>query len=86
MLIPPLDEVIRITRVFGADRGRYRHGGLNLAQLPEDLKALEAHVRESCVTKARILAELRPIRTVVCGAVRSARFGVVGAALRQVPR
>ena len=86
MLIPPLDGVIRVTSVFGADRGRYRHGGPDLAQLPEDLEALEAHVRESCVTKAKILAELRPIRTVVCGAVGSARFGVAGAALRQAPR
>lgn len=86
MLIPPLGEVFRITRVFGADRGRYRHGGLDPAQLHEDLEALEAHVRESCVTKAKILAELRPIRTVGCGAVGSALFGVAGAALRQVPR
>lgn len=84
MLIPPLDGAIRVTSVFGANRGSYRHGGLDLVQLHEDLKALEAHVRESYVTKAKILAELRPIWTVVCGAVGIALFGVVGAALRQV--
>ena len=31
MLIPPLDGVIRVTSVFGDDRGSYRHGGLDLA-------------------------------------------------------
>ena len=31
MLIPPLDGTIRVTSVFGADRGSYRHGGLDLA-------------------------------------------------------
>ncbi len=86
MLVPPLDGVVRVTGVFGADRGRYRHGGLGPAQRHEDLEALEAHVRESYVTKAKILAELRPIRAVVCGAVGSALIGVVGAALRQAPR
>ena len=86
MLISPLGGTIRVTSVFGADRGRYRHGGLDPAQRHEDLEALEANVRESCGTKAKILAELRPIRTVVCGAVGSALFGVAGAALRQVPR
>ena len=30
MLIPPLDGIIRVTSVFGADRGSYRHGGLDL--------------------------------------------------------
>ena len=30
MLIPPLDGIIRVTSLFGADRGSYRHGGLDL--------------------------------------------------------
>lgn len=29
--LPPLDGVIRVTSVFGLDRGSYRHGGLDLA-------------------------------------------------------
>ena len=29
--LPPLDGVIRVTSVFGLDRGSYRHGGIDLA-------------------------------------------------------
>jgi len=29
--LPPLDGVIRVTSAFGLDRGRYRHGGIDLA-------------------------------------------------------
>ena len=78
MLIPPLDGTIRVASVFGVDWGRYRRDGLDLAQLHERLKALEAHVRASCVTEATFLAKLRPIRTVLCGAVEPALSGVVG--------
>lgn len=30
-LVPPLDGTIRVTDVFDTDRGRYRHGGLDIA-------------------------------------------------------
>ena len=55
--------------------------GLDLAQLHEKLKAIEAHVRASCVTEATFPAKLRSIRTVLCGAVGPALSGVVGAGL-----
>ena len=29
--LPPLDGIIRVTSVFGLDRGSYRHGGIDLA-------------------------------------------------------
>ena len=54
MLISPLDGSIRVASVFGFDWGRYRHDGLDLAQLHERLKALEAHVRASCVTRGDV--------------------------------
>ena len=37
MLIPPLDGTIRVTSAFGADRGSYRHGGLDLALTVESV-------------------------------------------------
>ncbi len=77
MLIPPLDGTIRVPSVIGVNLGSSGHGGIDLGQLNEDLKALEAHVRGSNVTKAQFLAELRPIRTVG----GTAPSGVVGAAL-----
>ena len=78
MLIPSLDETIRAPSVIGVNLGSSGHGGIDLGQLHEDLKALEAHVREPNVTKAKFLAELRPIRT----AGGAALSGVVGAASR----
>ena len=78
MLIPPLDETIRVPSVIGVNLGSSGHGGIDLGQLHEDLKALEAHVRESNVTKAKFLAELRPTRTAGGTAPESA----VGAASR----
>lgn len=35
--LPPLDGVIRVTSVFGLDRGSYRHGGLDLALQQESV-------------------------------------------------
>ena len=29
--LPPLDGTVRVTSVFGVDRGSYRHGGIDLA-------------------------------------------------------
>ena len=78
MLISPLDGTIRVPSVIGANLGSSGHGGIDLVRLHEDLKALEAHVREPNVTKAKFLAELRPIRTVG----GTALSGVVGAASR----
>ena len=31
--LPPLDGTVRVTAVFGVDRGSYRHGGIDLALL-----------------------------------------------------
>ena len=78
MLISPLDETIRVPSAIRVNLGNSGHGGIDLGQLPEDPKALEAHVRESNVTKAKFLAELRPTRT----AGGTALSGVVGAASR----
>ena len=78
MLIPPLDGTIRVPSANGADLGGSGYGGIDLGQLHEDLKALEAQVRELNVNRAKFLAESRPSRT-VGGAGLS---GVVGAALR----
>ena len=82
MLIPPLDGTVHVPSAIGVDRGGSGHGGIDVAPPHGGLKALEAQVRESNVTKAKFLAELRPIRT-VGGAALS---GVVGAALRVAPR
>ena len=79
MLVPPLDGTIRVPRDSGVNLGRYGQGATDLAQPHEKLKALEAHVRASCVTETTCLAKLRPIRKVLCGAVGTARAGVVGA-------
>ena len=73
MLIP----TIHVPSVIGVDRGGSGHGGIDLGQPHRGLKALEARGRESNVTEAEFLAELRPVRTV---------GGVVGAALRVAPR
>ena len=35
--LPPLDGTIRVTSVFGLDRGSYRHGGLDLALQQESV-------------------------------------------------
>ena len=35
--LPPLDGTIRVTSVFGLDRGGYRHGGLDLALRQESV-------------------------------------------------
>ncbi len=78
MLVPPLDGTIRVPSVIGADLGSSGYDGIDLGRPHEDLKALEAHVRGSTVTKAQFLAELRPIRTVG----GTALSGVVGAAWR----
>ena len=82
MLIPPLDGTVHVPSVIGVDRGGSGHGGIDVAPPHEDLKALEAQVRESNVTEAQFLAEPRPIRTV--GGIGLS--GVVGAALRVAPR
>ena len=78
MLIPPLDGTIRVPRASGVNVGRYGQGATDLAQPHEKLKALEAHVRASCVTEATFPAKLRSIRTVLCGAVEPALSGVMG--------
>ncbi len=52
MLIPPLDGTIRVPSVFGVSRGSYGQGGSDLAQLYEDLEALEARVRETNATRS----------------------------------
>ena len=82
MLFPPLDGTVHVPSVIGVNRGSSGYGGIDLGQPHGDLKALEAQVRESNVTKAKFLAELRPVRT-VGGAGLS---GVVGAGLRLAPR
>ncbi len=82
MLISSLDGTIGARSVNGGNLGSSGYGGIDPGRPHEDLKALEAHVRASTGTKAKFLAELRPIRTV--GGI--ALSGVVGAALRLAPR
>lgn len=82
MLISPLDGTIGAGSVNGGNLGSSGHGGIDPGRPHEDLKALEAHVRASNVTKAQFLAELRPIGTV--GGV--ALSGGVGTAMRLAPR
>lgn len=82
MLISPLDGTIGARSVHGGNLGGSSYGGIDPGRPHEDLEALEAHVRESTGTKAKFLAELRPIRTVG----GTALSGVVGAALRLAPR
>ena len=79
MLIQPLDGTIRVPRALGGNLGRNGQGATDLAQPHEKLKALEAHVRALYVTRATFLAELRPIRSALCGAVGTPRAGVGGA-------
>ena len=82
MLIPPLGGTIRVPSVNGVNPGSSGHGGIDLGQPHEDLKALEVQVRASTGTKVSFHAELRPIRTVG----GTAPSGVVGAALWLAPR
>ena len=51
MLIPPLDGTIRLSSALGVNLGGYGRGGSDLAQLYEDLEALEARVRETNATR-----------------------------------
>ncbi len=82
MLVPLLDGTVHVPSVNGGNLGSSGYGGSGPGLLHEDLKALKAHVGGSNVTKAKFLAELRPIGTVG----GTALSGVVGAASRLAPR
>ena len=65
--LPPLDGVIRVTSVFGLDRGSYRHGGIDLALQRESVhrrpvKAPAAGTIAAVWTTDRPSARARSVR------------------------